>query len=130
MRAAVLLMLVWGGCLAGPAGGAELGRLFTTPQERARLDAQLPVSGPSRNAGDPSGSETKRGLLTVNGVVTGSDGRRIVWLNGRQRTRGVVLKEDAQVLVRRVGVTLKAGQSFDLRRGRIHEAYENALDTR
>jgi hypothetical protein len=72
-RAAAILL-----ALAAPCAGAvELGTLFTSPEERARLDRL--------RRGEPEGStlqveRTRERSLT--GFVKRSDGRNTVWIDG------------------------------------------------
>ena len=60
-----------------PASGAEeLGRLFFTPEKRQALDhqRQFNIQQKQEIPEDP--------LLTINGVVSSSSGKRTVWING------------------------------------------------
>jgi hypothetical protein len=67
-------------CLvATAAGAADLGTLFTTPEERARLDRL--------RRGDPPASETSQvsgrtNAPVMTGYVKRSDGRNTVWIDG------------------------------------------------
>lgn len=126
----------------GSSGSAQepvLGRLFLTPEQRAALDNarrnriraeavaatadKKPKIPPARN-------------VTINGIVSRSDGESTIWVNGRP-TEGqtddgmrVTISPDSQssVLVREPvkgkRVRLKVGQSADLISGRIDEPYE------
>jgi len=116
-----------------------LGRLFLTPEQRTALDnarrnriraeavaataEKKPRIPPARN-------------VTINGVVSRSDGESTIWVNGRP-TEGqtddgmhVTISPDSQssVVVREPvkgkRVRLKVGQSADLISGRIDESYE------
>lgn len=64
--------------MPGPSAIAEekLGRLFFTPERREMLDRQRQynIQDPSEDREDP--------MLTINGVVTRSSGKRTVWVNG------------------------------------------------
>src|SRR5437764_3441697 len=73
------------------AQGAELGRLFTTPQERAMLEKprHRPTpqveKQPKRIEKKPSSAmeEIKAPpRITINGVVSRTDGTSMVWVNG------------------------------------------------
>ena len=80
IRPAILLALMLLPCLA-QAG--ELGRLFFTPQERARLDYEHQQNTAADHSGrDPSGG------LTVNGIVQKDGGKRTVWINGVPQDAG------------------------------------------
>jgi hypothetical protein len=116
-----------------------LGRLFLTPEQRAALDnarrnrmraeavaataEKKPRIPPARN-------------VTINGIVSRSDGESTIWVNGRP-TEGqtddgmhVTISPGSQssVVVREPvkgkRVRLKVGQSADLISGRIDESYE------
>lgn len=67
-------------CLvAATAGAAELGTLFTTPEERARLDRIRRGDPPVSEATSPTG---RSGAPVVTGYVKRSDGRNTVWIDG------------------------------------------------
>ena len=57
------------------APSAELGRLFNTPSQRRALDLQ-------RQSGKLQPSEKQPEELRLDGIVTSSDGRQTVWING------------------------------------------------
>ena len=63
--------------VAASAGAAELGTLFTTPEERARLDRM--------RRGESASLETSTASSrapVVTGYVKRSDGRSTVWIDG------------------------------------------------
>jgi hypothetical protein len=74
------------------AQSAELGRLFTTPQERAMLEKSRhrPTpqveKQPKRIEKEPRGSAVEEikapPRITINGVVSRTDGTSTVWVNG------------------------------------------------
>ena len=68
---ALLLLLV-----AGHAAAAELGTLFNTAEERARLD-RLRRGEATETAAGPIAAKPE-----VTGFVRRSDGRSTVWING------------------------------------------------
>lgn len=72
--AAALLAL-----FACAAGAAELGRLFFSAEERARLD-KLRRGDPAVEA---TAGETPGAPPALTGFVQRSDGRNTVWINGR-----------------------------------------------
>ncbi len=125
-RAALrLVALVAGVPIAASAAGEPLGRLFFTPQERARLERQRGADSPGDAAARPSS-------VRVGGVVARSGGRNTVWLNGTAldaagHDRPVELRPNspATVVVRvEPGRTarLKVGESIDLPGGDKHDA--------
>jgi len=74
-RSAAAILLA----LAAPAAGAlELGTLFTTPEERVRLD-RLRRGEPDRAGG---GETVGAPNPTLTGFVKRSDGRNTVWIDG------------------------------------------------
>ncbi len=67
-------------CLVATAAGAvELGTLFTSADERARLD-RIRRGDPSVSETSPTGSRTGAPVMT--GYVKRSDGRNTVWIDG------------------------------------------------
>lgn len=62
------------------APAADLGRLFHTPEERAKLERQYFVAA-------ESGTGPAR-TLVVNGVIQREGGKRIMWVNGEQKAAG------------------------------------------
>lgn len=75
-RTALLTALLVG----APAYGAdELGRLFFTPEQRARLEYDKPQ-------GEQPGDS--RRSITINGIVQRHGGKRTVWINGVPQDAG------------------------------------------
>ena len=128
-------------CLAVPAFADEppLGRLFLTPEQRAALDNARRNRIRAEALAAAADKKPKMPLpksVTIDGVVTRSDGESTVWVNGRP-TDGetedgmrVVISPgtDSSVVVREPGkgrtVRLKVGQRADLLTGRVQESYE------
>ena len=122
----------------GTAAGAEFGRLFFTPEQRAALDnfRKLNVqSGAVVIEEDrdrdlvvpPSAPEN----VSVNGVVRRSDGRNTVWINNR----AVAGREAGGIVVapgktdNRVNLTVQqSGRSFDLKVGQTAEILSGTID--
>jgi hypothetical protein len=79
------------------AQGAELGRLFTTPQERAMLEKSRHRPTPQVEK-QPKSIEKKPSSaveeikapprITINGVVSRTDGTGTVWVNGMNSLDG------------------------------------------
>ena len=68
--------------ITAPLGHAEdLGRLFFTPEQRAKLEHEH-----TRTATAEDGSSSS--VLTVNGIVQKHGGERTVWINGVPRQAG------------------------------------------
>lgn len=138
-RLVALFVLMAG---AATAAGAEFGRMFFTPSQRAALDhfrdlnIRNAVIGEDESDKDlvvppPPGPER----VSVNGIVRRSDGRSTVWINNRavvgtQQPRGINVvpgKNDNSVklTVPRSGRSfeLKVGQTADTVGGTITEGY-------
>lgn len=129
LAAAIVLMLG-----AGTTAGAELGRLFFTPAQRATLDTMR-----EKNIGKEAVSEKEPAPplpqnVTLDGVVRRSDGKNTVWLNSRAVTApkagGIDVstgKSDNRVklTVPESGrsLDLKVGQTAEIVSGTIAESY-------
>jgi hypothetical protein len=140
-----LLALALG--LAPPlaAEAPPLGRLFTTPEERALLDelrrqARLPAPPPAQvmatPAAPPPPPPAPRGSLTLDGYVIRGDGGRTVWVNRESSTGGALLGAEAVVEPpRRAGAgvrveaadgtsaLLRPGQTLPAGEARVQEGY-------
>jgi hypothetical protein len=114
-----------------------LERLFTTSEQRTRLDFLRRQNSASVQQDASSSTAVNTSHLKINGIVTGSDGRRVLWVNGKVNASGNArlstrararLAKNGWVAVQRKGqrnsILLKAGQVLDLDSGRVHELYE------
>lgn len=128
----------------------DFGRLFSSPDERARLDELRrtmdvpppPVVVPVDNSVEPL--EVREPTLpsvqqfTVNGVVLRSSGHHASWVNGAQVLRGDTAAGGVQIEPdgsRETGirihlpsgldtVTIKPGQKIDVIDGKVFEPYQ------
>lgn len=119
------------------AYGVELGRLFTTPEDRVVLEqlrrGEAPVERKRAVREEKKIDEPEASMptLTVNGVVIRSDGSKTAWINGMNTLEGDI---DSQHIKVRTGeiyndrvpivvsderVEIKVGQSLDLNRSRL-----------
>lgn len=127
----VAMLVVTGG---GMAAEQALGRLFFTPEQRARMDAARQQERDIRIEEDSSPPPAS---ITLNGIVTRGDGTHTVWVNNKAREGG---HAEHGVLVRgqgrQVGVTLpdargtvplKVGQSLDVTSGQVAEIYRRPV---
>lgn len=139
MRRLILAIALSGLSAAGSAQEAPLGRLFLTPEQRAALDnarrnkirAEAVVAAGSKKPKAPPSRS-----VTINGVVSRSDGESTIWVNGhategetRDGMRVVIAPgSNASVVVREPDrgkhVRLKVGQRADLVSGKIEESYQ------
>ena len=137
-RMVLALLLAW---VAVPAFADEppLGRLFLTPQQRATLDDARRNRIQAEALAAAADKKPKVPLaksVTINGVVSRSDGESTVLVNGRPTdgqtedgTRVVISPgTDGSVVVREPekgrSVRLKVGQRADMLSGRVQEGYE------
>ena len=110
------------------AESINIGRLFYSPDERAMLDQM-------RNSnGGKTASPTEQ--FTLNGIVRRSSGRNTTWINqlpqreneapqGIAVQQGAASKPSAQLLLPSgKRINLKAGQTFDATKGKVHENYD------
>lgn len=119
-----------------PVDAAEpMGRLFFTPAQRSALDAGKAIATPksSRAPAAPPGPRE----VTLNGVVTRSDGESTVWVNGHaldstalpgvSATASGSDPAAARVKMRgtRGTVQLRVGQRLERATGAIAEPYES-----
>ena len=137
-RLAALIVLMLG---AGTAAGAELGRMFFTPGQRAALDHFRKLNIRTATIGDddrdkdlvaPSAEPEQ---VSINGIVRRSDGKSTVWVNRRavteQQPAGAALNITPQtdnrvrlsVSKSGRGADLKVGQTVDVLSGAIEEGY-------
>ena len=124
-----------------------LGRLFSTPAERARLDRlrqqnklnEINTEHTASTIAAPE--ESVRESLTIDGFVRRSSGKNTTWINQipqteQRSTQSIKVK---QRLAHEPSVTvslptgqrliLKAGQTFDRNTEKIREVYEAAAAT-
>lgn len=112
-----------------------LGRLFFTPSQRAALDAGKQISKPRTVR---AVAPRRPRPVTLNGVVTRSDGESAVWINGHETgnktvsgVRASTSATDPTSAQLRVGgaqksVRLRVGQQLDPASGKVLERYEAA----
>lgn len=126
---------------------SELGRVFTTTDQRQTLDrlrrdqtrggvmADEVLTQPAVNDAKPEAPEFVQSLLIhMSGTMLRSDGSKIVWLNGfpieqHRLPPNIALLETEGVSVLRIRtangfVNLKAGQTLDTGSGQLLDAYQ------
>ena len=119
--------------LSTPAAGAELGRLFFTPEQRGALDARRKARIPDK----PATVVVESPVTRLDGLVSRGGRRSTVWVNGEPVPEGTQ-PEGLRVRPRRTdsgGVTvdvgenenqvdLKIGQSFDRSTGEVRDSLD------
>jgi hypothetical protein len=130
MRGLLFLLLA---AVYGTAAGAELGRLFFTPAQRATLDSARKQNVRTEIGNDnPEEATPLPQNITINGMIRRSDGKTTVWVNNRavteQQPNGVNVvpyKNDNRVKLTAPdsghSVDLRVGQTLELNSGTIQE---------
>lgn len=125
----------------------SLGRLFTTPAERAALNRERTALFEEQSLDElriPEEPEVVQepaeelGIVQLTGIVRRADGRHTVWLNGVPLDESefpehvrLSYQEDAAVVLIRVldqEYVLKPGQSLDAPQGLVRESYDITPD--
>jgi len=126
-----LLLLVTMFCTA--AAGAEMGRLFFTPTQRATLDSARKQNVRTEiDNGTPDEIAPLPQNITINGLVRRSDGKTTVWVNNQvvtdQQPNGVNVipyKNGNRVKLSTPdsghSVELRVGQTLEINSGTIQE---------
>jgi len=126
----------------------DLGRLFTTPEERQMLEALR--NQPPRAEAPPEPLEPEAlapepppvQSVRVDGFVSRSRGNNTVWINGTNSLTGDLGSQQVDVNIRGirgqtvpvrvqnspVGIGLKPGQSFDPSDSRVVDLYQKTND--
>lgn len=127
-RLSVMTICVW--ALAPAPGYADeaLGRLFYTPEQRARMDVARQHERSVRIDEEESAPQSANILL--NGVITRSDGKSTLWINNRiqnEASQSATVGKGGEVRIITPGakqsVPIKVGQSIDLNSGQVEEIY-------
>ena len=136
----VALIVLMGG--AGTAAGAELGRMFFTPAQRATLDnfrklnvqnAAVSDDGIDKDLAPPAPAPGRE-LVSVDGLVRRSDGKNTVWLNNRaisgRQAGGIGVATGSndnrvRLTIPQSGrrIDLKVGQTAEIVSGTVAESY-------
>ncbi|MFZ4874272.1 hypothetical protein ACL9RI_04235 [Janthinobacterium sp. Mn2066] len=116
MKHLLFLLLVTVSAQAQPP---QLGRLFSSPEQRAQLDAQR-YGAPRADKATPSPPPEPPPPVELNGVVQRSSGHSTIWLNQTPHndTKGTLRLSNGQPL------RLKPGQRYDPASGAIREVTE------
>ncbi|HUO43845.1 MAG TPA: hypothetical protein VMT94_02900 [Burkholderiales bacterium] len=128
MRGLVYLLLAAYGVTAA---GADLGRLFFTPTQRAALDGARKQNVQTEIGNDnPQEAAPLPQNISINGVVRRSDGKTTVWVNNRAITERqsnsvniVPYKNSNRVKL----TTPDSGHSIDLKVGQTVELTTGAI---
>lgn len=126
----------------------RLGRLFSTPEERALLDGlrrdQRIIEPEPQSVVDIAPEVPMVEQVTIDGVVLRSSGANSAWINGQQVSGGARTRDGVRVDASAAGggqvkitlpsgadtIDLKPGQKIDVNSGVVLEAYERADGSR
>lgn len=134
MRRRLCLLLLSIATLAQAQNPAPLGRLFSTPAQRAELDARRSAAGQPAAAPlatPPAPTPASAALpppVELNGLVQRSSGRSTVWLNqqAQQEPYNRLAPEQGGTLTLRLSngqsVLLRPGQRYDPLRRQVVDA--------
>lgn len=134
--ASLLLLAAAGYAAAQPP---YIGRLFTKPDERAELDRLREAGGRKAAPAQPQAAATSEAVtppapppppepIAVTGIVTRSDGKSVVWINGTPQSDQPVSTAAGGTPAATVTLpsgqraTVKAGQAVDVTTGAVGDA--------
>ena len=138
---ALALLMAATPCGAQDAASARLGRLFTTPAERAALNdkralgpaapmaarmapAEPPGAPPPPDAAAPA-EAAGPGAVRLDGVLRVSSGRTTIWINQTAAAAPAPLGRDKSVTLRLSSgrkLIMKPGQSYSATDGTVQES--------
>jgi|SRR5450830_57624 len=115
----VFLLLLLLTSITASAQEQKLGRLFSSPEQRAQLDAQRYGAPPADKAAPATPAEPPP-AVELNGVVQRSSGHSTIWLNQTPHndSKGTLRLSNGQPL------RLKPGQRYDPASNTIREVTE------
>jgi hypothetical protein len=127
--------------MISPSSRAKDGllRLFTTPQERAALNAERskPPPTPPKTGESVSASPKPPTTITLNGLIVRNQGPTTVWINGKNeiyqpgfkveinQRKGIKVPINLQLSQSQRIVSLKPGQTINTLDGKIKESFQN-----
>jgi len=134
-----LLLLSMSSLLLIPAYAVEqpIGRLFSSPRERATLDQIRQQSSRDRVGVTVPVEEQLSNQVMLDGFVKKNNGKTTVWINqvpqhGQESPQGITILQsgrNAPVVSMRLpsgkNVNLRAGQTFDATNGKVTDVYDN-----
>jgi hypothetical protein len=137
VRGSVLLAMALHSLQTAAMEQDQIGRLFTTPRERAALD-QARQSNSKTVAEANSPVEEKLGdQITLDGFVRKNNGKTTVWVNqvpqtGHENAQGITIIQSghspsaiSMQLPSGKSIRLKAGQTFDTTNGKVMDVYDD-----
>jgi hypothetical protein len=112
------------------AAEQTMGRLFFTPEQRARMDVARQQERNIRFDVEQQDDAPPPANIILNGVITRSDGKTTLWVNNRiqsEASQGASVGKggEVRIITPETGrsVPLKVGQSIDMSSGKVEESY-------
>ena len=119
-RALLAALALASAAAATPAIGADLGRLFFTPQQRQDMDRR-------RLTNAQESVVVVESVLTVDGHVSRSGGPATTWINGVPQEDSRPGRDPSRVTIQPTEsepqVSVKVGQTLDRVRGEVREGF-------
>lgn len=118
------------------ASEPPIGRLFTSPRERATLDQERQAGKRSRIDTNTPATDQLGDQVTLDGFVQKNNGKTTVWINrvpqhGQENPQGITIVQSghhstvvSMQLPSGKNVSLKAGQKFDATNGKVTDVYD------
>jgi hypothetical protein len=115
-----LAALFLASAVSGQAAGAEFGRLFYTPQQRADLDHKRATNAVEAEV------VVVESLVTVNGRVSRSSGKSTTWINGVPQFDTYTGRDPSRVAIDDNGrdTSVSVGDTLDRTRGEVRPTIE------
>jgi len=120
----------------------EFGTLFTTAEQRARLDIGVGDTAPATEGGAGGTAQAAEAPqpFKLNGTLIGRSGKKEVWINGQPQIHNSKRRHPRVNLVRSGSVhfkpaaggvsrLMKPGQVYDPQTGTVRESYQRAPST-
>lgn len=106
-------------CAALPVPAERVGQLFYSPEERKLLDRQRQNPSPVYSATGTT--------ITLNGIVQGSSGKTVIWVNGTPHDQLLTTNVTQSVPIRvpetGQAIQLKPGQTYNTVSGEVSDVH-------
>lgn len=118
-----------------------IGRLFSTPKERAALDQARQTNSKNKVETSTPAEEKLGDQITLDGFVKKNNGKTTVWINqvpqhGQENPQGITILQSSRgahavsmQLPSGKSVDLRAGQTFDASNGKVTDVYDGNTST-
>lgn len=139
--AGVLLIVACLSSVSATAIEQPIGRLFSTPRERAALDQARQSNSKTQFEPNTPAGEKLGDQITLDGFVKKNNGKTTVWINqvpqhGQENPQGITILQSGRgshavsmQLPSGKSVNLRAGQTFDASNGKVMDVYDGSTST-